>query len=93
MSLPRQSWYDTLPKCAAAMFRSIIANHPFFDGNKRIAVIAVNLFADLNGAVIDADFEDLLEFSLSVASGEPRATDLDRVTAWFDDHWSERPSV
>ena len=34
---------------AAAMFESLLMNHPFVDGNKRVAFFAVDVFLRLNG--------------------------------------------
>ncbi len=42
---------------AAALFESLIMNHPFVDGNKRVAFIATDVFLRLNGwkLVVDPD--------------------------------------
>ncbi len=40
--------YPSVEEKAAALFHSLIANHPFVDGNKRTAVIAVSLFLIAN---------------------------------------------
>ncbi len=87
LGLLRQRWYTTDQQRAAALFRSIIANHPFIDGNKRVAVIAVAAYAGRSFGALDATYDDLRSFALTVASGEPDATDLERVTAWFEAHW------
>jgi len=41
--------YPTIQEKAAALFHSLIANHPFFDGNKRTAVLALVHFLLANG--------------------------------------------
>jgi death-on-curing family protein len=44
-----QDAYPTLVEKAAALFHSLIANHPFHDGNKRTAVLAFDIFLVANG--------------------------------------------
>jgi death-on-curing protein len=40
---------------AAALFESLIMNHPFIDGNKRVAFFAADVFLRLNGYKIKVD--------------------------------------
>jgi death on curing protein len=47
--------YPDLASKAAALLDSLVRNHPFVDGNKRIGVLASFVFVDLNGYTIDAD--------------------------------------
>jgi len=44
-----QDAYPTLVEKAAALFHSLISNHPFHDGNKRTAVLAFEMFLVANG--------------------------------------------
>jgi death-on-curing family protein len=44
-----QDAYPTVVQKAAALFHSLIANHPFHDGNKRTAVLAFGIFLVANG--------------------------------------------
>ena len=51
---PRQSAfgddaYPDLPSKAAALLDSLVRNHPFVDGNKRIGMLASFVFVELNG--------------------------------------------
>lgn len=70
---PRQSMFgadlypDLLDK-AAALFASIIANHPFSDGNKRLAVVALDVWLGLNGAELTASNDEI--YDLAVATAE-----------------------
>jgi death-on-curing protein len=52
---PRTGYYDDLSAMAAALFESLLMNHPFLDGNKRIAFFATDVFLRLNGWKIDVD--------------------------------------
>ena len=44
--------YQTIPEKAAALFHSLVANHPFYNGNKRTAVIAADHFLLTNSYVL-----------------------------------------
>jgi death-on-curing protein len=44
LALPRQRYYRGLLRKAAALFRSLVKNHPFIDGNKRFALAALHTF-------------------------------------------------
>jgi death-on-curing protein len=55
---------------AAAYGHGIARNHPFIDGNKRTAFVAVELFLDLNGWSLTADDADCVLTMLKLAAGE-----------------------
>jgi len=55
---------------AAAYLFHISQNHPFVDGNKRVATVAALLFLMLNGKEITATEQDLEAMVLSVARGD-----------------------
>jgi len=46
---PRTGYYKDLAEMGAALFESLIINHPFVDGNKRVAFFATEVFFRLNG--------------------------------------------
>lgn len=46
---PRTGYYNDLTEMAAALFESLIMNHPFIDGNKRVAFFSTDVFLRLNG--------------------------------------------
>ncbi len=52
---PQTGYYDDLPSMAAALFESLLLNHAFVDGNKRIAFFAADVFLRLNGWKISVD--------------------------------------
>lgn len=52
---PQTGYYDDLIAEAAALFESIAVNHPFIDGNKRVAFAATDTFLRVNGYKIDAN--------------------------------------
>lgn len=55
---------------AAAYGCGIARNHPFIDGNKRTAFVAVELFLVCNGYALDANDAECVLTMLAVASGE-----------------------
>ena len=46
---PQTGYYQDLASMATALFESLILNHPFIDGNKRVAFFATDVFLRLNG--------------------------------------------
>ncbi len=46
---PQSGYYDDMIWEAASLFESLAMNHPFVDGNKRIAFAAVDVFLRVNG--------------------------------------------
>lgn len=61
---------------AAAYGYGLARNHPFIDGNKRTAFVAVELFLALNGHSLDATDADCVMTMLKVAAGDMRETDF-----------------
>jgi death-on-curing protein len=61
---------------AAAYGVGISRNHPFFDANKRTAIIAVELFLELNGYHLVRTNEDCLAIMPRIASGEVSEDDM-----------------
>jgi death-on-curing protein len=59
-----------------------VKNHPFSDGNKRTGYLAAFTFLYLNGFLIAAEQEEIIEFVLSVAAGE---IDEDGATRFLRD--------
>ena len=82
--------YDTeadLPAIAAAYGFGLSSNHPFVDGNKRVAFQAMYLFLGLNGFRIDAPEEEVVTLILSLASGD---LDEPALADWLRHHISPR---
>ncbi len=46
---PQTGYYNDLAEMAAALFESLLLNHAFIDGNKRVAFFATDIFLRLNG--------------------------------------------
>jgi death-on-curing protein len=67
-----QSFYPTLTEQAAALFYSLVKEHPFLNGNKRIAVVGLLLFLLLNGKWLDIDWETFYKTTMVVAESNPQ---------------------
>jgi death-on-curing protein len=76
-----------LPALAAAYGFGLSSNHPFVDGNKRVAFQAMYLFLGLNGFRIDAPEEDVVALILTLASGN---LDEPALADWLRSHLSPR---
>ena len=65
---------------AAAYGFGIAKNHPFVDGNKRVAFQAMYVFLGINGSTITADEEEVVRLVLALASGDLTEEEL---IAWL----------
>jgi death on curing protein len=61
---------------AAALMHSLVSNHPFVDGNKRVGAAAAELFLDVNSWSLHAEDDDFEDITLAVARGEITAEAL-----------------
>ncbi|MBI1954784.1 MAG: type II toxin-antitoxin system death-on-curing family toxin [Acidobacteria bacterium] len=71
-----QPLYPTLMEQAAIFFYLLNKNHPFINGNKRLALTALLVFLFLNGKWLSVSPDQLYEFSISVAGSDARGKDL-----------------
>ena len=83
MSFGGTELYPALAEKAAALCFSLVMNHPFVDGNKRIGHAAMETFLVMNGFELNADVDDSESVILRIAAGE-----LERVpfTEWVVEH-------
>ena len=72
--------YPDLFSKAAALMASLVNNHPFIDGNKRVGITAAGLFLRLNGYRLTATNAALESFTLQVAQGK---LTVDKMADWF----------
>jgi death-on-curing protein len=75
--------YPDLASKAAALGHSLIQNHPFVDGNKRIGHAAMEVFLLLNGHEIDASVDEQEKIIIGVASGKISRIEL---SEWLHEH-------
>ena len=63
---PRTGYYRDLSEMAAALFESLLMNHPFIDGNKRVAFFATDVFLRLNGWKLKVEPKAAHEFLIGL---------------------------
>ena len=68
--------YPTIEKKAAALCYGLVNNHAFHDGNKRIGVLAMLTFLELNSIIINCSDEEIIILGLRIASGEFKQEDI-----------------
>ena len=68
---------------AAALLESLLLNHPFVDGNKRVSISAVGLFLSLNGLSMTATQDEIVAFTLHVAQHKPTVSES---ASWLATH-------
>ena len=70
MTFRQEDLYPTMVEKASALCASLVQNHPFVDGNKRVGHAAMETFLVLNGFEIDASVDSQEKIVLALASGE-----------------------
>jgi death-on-curing family protein len=83
----KKSLYQTFELKAAILFYLMIKNHPFQNGNKRIAVVTLYYFLSTNSRVLSVGNEELYNFAREVASSDP--SDKDKVLIKIRDFVTE----
>lgn len=71
-----KSLYPSFDTKAAVLFYLMIKNHPFQNGNKRVAVVTLYYFLGENGRDLDVGNMELYEFAKEVAASDPKYKDL-----------------
>ncbi len=80
---PQTGYYDTLVHEAAALLESLVQNHPFVDGNKRVAFAVVDVFLRINDHWITADSQAIYEYLIKLF--EDRTFDMEHLVPWLQD--------
>ena len=68
--------YPSLQQKAARLCFSLVKNHPFIDGNKRIGAHAMLVFLSLNSIDLQYSQEEFSDIIIQLAAGEIELTDL-----------------
>jgi len=68
----RKDLYPTLVDKAAILFYLLVKNHPFINGNKRIAVTSLLVFLSLNNKWLSVSNEEMYDMALTVAKSSPK---------------------
>jgi death-on-curing protein len=70
MTFGGEELYPTIESKATALCFSLVMNHPFVDGNKRIGHAAMETFLVLNGCELVANVDDAEKVILMLAAGD-----------------------
>ncbi len=83
MSFGRKYVHRTIFNKAAAYGFHICKNHPFIDGNKRLAFVLMDVFLQMNGYLLSATEEDAFSTMVELAEGR---LSKERLSNWLKDH-------
>ena len=88
MAQPRMTFggkdlYPSVVEKAVALCFSLVSNHPFVDGNKRVGHAAMETFLVLNGIEIEASTDEQERILLSLAAGQ---LDREDFVEWLREH-------
>lgn len=84
---PQTGYYDELPEMAAALLESLLINHPFLDGNKRMAFFLTDTFLRMNGYQLRVEAKPAQRFILKYIDRSPH--DLPKLVEWVQRHLSK----
>ncbi len=84
LARPRSGYYPDLIAEAAALWESLSQNHPFVDGNKRVAFGATDIFLTINGLAIEAD--PLEAYAFIIGLYETGTFRFDALDTWLRAH-------
>ncbi|HOU96617.1 MAG TPA: type II toxin-antitoxin system death-on-curing family toxin [Bacteroidales bacterium] len=75
--------YESIEEKISVIATSMVKNHGFIDGNKRIGIAVMLLLLQLNEIVVQYIQTELIELGLNIASGNYSEQD---VTEWIEEH-------
>ena len=78
---PRTGYYSDLIQMSAAMFESLINNHPFVDGNKRVAIFSTDIFLRINGYKMMLDPYEAYSFLMKLF--EDKTCSMQMLEPWI----------
>jgi death-on-curing protein len=84
---PQTGYYESLGEMAAALFESLLINHAFVDGNKRVAFFATDVFLRMNGWKMQVESRSAYQFLMErFGTG---TCDFDHLLPWIHAHLVE----
>jgi death on curing protein len=84
LARPQTGYYRDLIEEAAALLESLSQNHPFVDGNKRVAITVTAAFLRVNGYRLQLD--DLTAYAFLIELYETNEFRFDRLVEWLKQH-------
>lgn len=82
MTFSQKDLYPSLTAKASALIESLISNHPFFDGNKRIDYVLMRYFLLSNGLDIQASQSEKFEFVMKIAQNQLH---IGQINSWISE--------
>jgi death-on-curing protein len=82
MTFEKENLYPTPILQATALVESLISNHPFLDGNKRIGYVMMRFFLMQNKLDLKATQSEKYDFVINIASGQ---LNFDQIKTWISD--------
>ena len=86
MTFDQQELYPSPISKSAALIESLICNHPFLDGNKRIGYVMMRFFLLQNKLDIKATQSEKYDFVIKIANGQIQ---FDQILAWIEEKGKE----
>jgi death-on-curing protein len=84
LARPRSGYYPDVIQEAAALWESLSQNHPFVDGNKRVAVTVTAAFLKVNGYRLE--FDDVEAFSFLSGLYQTGTMQFSELDSWLRTH-------
>ncbi len=81
---PQMGYYDGIIEEAAALMESLAMNHPFVDGNKRVAFFATAAFLRLNGWLIECDSREAHTYFMQLF--DTNSFRFAELKVWLEEH-------
>ena len=78
-----KEFYPTKEEKAAKIGYSLVSNHAFVDGNKRIGMYIMITFLEVNGIYLDCTNDEVVRIGLGLAEGSLK---YDELLEWIKNH-------
>ena len=78
--------YPTLKRKASSLCYGLVNNHCFVDGNKRIGILAMMTFLELNEEPVECTDAEMIKLGLGIADGTIKHSD---IYLWITEHTEE----
>ena len=88
---PQMGYYDGIIEEAAAMMESLAMNHPFIDGNKRVAFFSTAAFLSLNGLFIECDSREAYDHFMRLF--DTNSFRFAELKDWLEEHVKPLPLI
>jgi len=84
---PQSGYYKNIFEEAAALMESLAMNHPFVDGNKRVAFFATDVFLRLNNYFIDCD--NIIAYEFFMKLFDSNKFNFENLLPWLKENISK----